>query len=34
VIDVSRAERELGWRPQVDLADGLSRTWSWMREKD
>ncbi len=25
-IDPSRAERELGWRPEVDLDDGLRRT--------
>ena len=27
VLEVSRAERELGWRPEVPLADGLLRTW-------
>jgi UDP-glucose 4-epimerase len=27
VLDVSRAERELGWRPEVGLEDGLRRTW-------
>ena len=27
VLDVSRAERELGWRPQTSLADGLASTW-------
>jgi UDP-glucose 4-epimerase len=27
VLDVSRAERELGWRPEVSLEDGLRRTW-------
>jgi UDP-glucose 4-epimerase len=27
VLDVSRAELELGWRPEVGLADGLRRTW-------
>jgi UDP-glucose 4-epimerase len=27
VLDVSRAERELGWRPQTSLAEGLARTW-------
>jgi UDP-glucose 4-epimerase len=28
VLDVTRAGRELGWRPQVPLADGLRRTWT------
>jgi UDP-glucose 4-epimerase len=27
VLDVSRAERELGWRPQTPLEDGLRQTW-------
>ena len=31
VLDVSRAERELGWRPEIALADGLRRTWDWIQ---
>ena len=27
VLDASRAERELGWRPATALADGLRKTW-------
>jgi UDP-glucose 4-epimerase len=27
VLDVSRAERELGWRPRTALAEGLELTW-------
>jgi UDP-glucose 4-epimerase len=27
VLDVSRAERELGWRPEVPLEQGLRLTW-------
>ena len=27
VLDVTRAERELGWRPEVELEEGLRRTW-------
>ncbi len=27
VLDVSRTERELGWRPRTTLAEGLRQTW-------
>jgi UDP-glucose 4-epimerase len=30
VLDVSRAERDLGWKPQHDLDGGLAKTWSWI----
>ena len=32
-LDPERAERELGWRPEVPLRDGLRRTWEWIREE-
>jgi UDP-glucose 4-epimerase len=32
VLDPSLAERELGWRPETSLADGLRQTWSWVRQ--
>jgi UDP-glucose 4-epimerase len=28
-LDVSLAARELGWRPERSLADGLAETWRW-----
>ena len=28
-LDPGLAERELGWRPQRDLEDGLRATWAW-----
>jgi UDP-glucose 4-epimerase len=30
VLDAGRAERELGWRPEVSLENGLRRTWEWI----
>jgi UDP-glucose 4-epimerase len=30
VLDVSLAERELGWRPEHSLDDGLGKTWAWI----
>jgi UDP-glucose 4-epimerase len=30
VLDVSRAERELGWKPERALAEGLAETWGWV----
>jgi UDP-glucose 4-epimerase len=30
VLDVSLASRELDWRPQHTLADGLAETWRWV----
>jgi len=31
VLDVGKAERELGWRPETSLEEGLRRTWDWIR---
>jgi UDP-glucose 4-epimerase len=33
VLDVSRAEAELGWRPMLSLEEGLRRTWDWIQER-
>ncbi|MFY0693127.1 MAG: dTDP-glucose 4,6-dehydratase [Paracoccaceae bacterium] len=33
-IDPSRIRTELGWRPSVDLAEGLERTVRWYLEND
>lgn len=30
--DISAADRELGWRPSIDRADGLRRTIDWFAE--
>jgi UDP-glucose 4-epimerase len=31
VLDISLAQRVLGWRPQFDLRSGLERTWNWIQ---
>jgi UDP-glucose 4-epimerase len=33
VLDPSRAQRELDWRPQRDLEQGLRETWEWVKEQ-
>ena len=33
VLDSSLIGRELGWRPQVSLDEGLARTWAWMQDR-
>jgi UDP-glucose 4-epimerase len=30
VLDISLAARELGWRPEHSLDDGLAKTWAWI----
>ena len=30
VLDVSRAERGLGWKPKRSLEEGLEETWAWI----
>ncbi len=30
VVDISKAERDLGWRPDRELEDGLAETWAWI----
>jgi UDP-glucose 4-epimerase len=30
-LDISLAAAELGWRPEVELDEGLRRTWEWIR---
>ena len=31
--DPARAERDLGWRSQVELIEGVDRTVSWLRQR-
>ena len=31
VLDIALAREKLGWKPQIPLAEGLRRTYEWMR---
>lgn len=31
VLDVRRAQAELGWEPETGLAEGVERTWNWIQ---
>lgn len=33
VVDISRAAKELGWKPEVPLRDGLQQTVDWFRTR-
>jgi UDP-glucose 4-epimerase len=33
VLDISLAERVLGWTPEYDLVTGLERTWEWVQQR-
>ena len=30
-LDISRAQKELHWHPQVSLEEGMTRTWAWLQ---
>lgn len=30
VLDISKVERELGWRPRVGVEEGMGRLWAWV----
>jgi CDP-paratose 2-epimerase len=32
ILDISRARHELGWQPQVDVEEGITRLWNWVAE--
>jgi UDP-glucose 4-epimerase len=31
VLDISRAEKYLGWKPEVELTEGIRATWNWIK---
>lgn len=30
VLDISRAQGEMGWSPKTGMVEGISRTWEWL----
>jgi nucleoside-diphosphate-sugar epimerase len=32
VLDCTRIGNAVGWKPDIPLAEGLRRTWTWMKE--
>lgn len=32
ILDVTQTTKVFGWKPQIDLDDGVARTWRWMTE--
>ena len=32
VLDISRLEERLSWKPQISLAEGVMRTWNWLKQ--
>jgi len=34
VLDISAAKERLNWKPNVDLATGLAKTWTWIKGLD
>lgn len=32
-LEISRAERDLGWRPRTELADGVARAWAAVKRR-
>jgi len=32
--DPSKAEKELGWKAQIDLELGIEKTWGWFQKNN
>ncbi len=32
VLDISRIQNEVGWKPDVDIKEGIQKTWEWINE--
>ena len=34
IADITKANKDFGYQPQVKLEDGITKMWRWMREQD
>ena len=32
LLDISRIEKETGWKPSTDISEGIKKTWHWLNE--
>lgn len=32
VLDISKTEEQLDWRPRIDLYNGVAKTWQWIQD--
>jgi len=32
VLDISRLDARLSWKPQISLEEGVKRTWNWLKQ--
>lgn len=33
VLDITKAQGELGWAPQISLDDGIAESWAWVQDR-
>ena len=31
VLDISRIQKETGWKPTTELSEGINKTWEWIK---
>lgn len=32
ILECSRIKTEVGWKPVVEMSEGIKRTWEWMQK--
>jgi nucleoside-diphosphate-sugar epimerase len=33
-LDISRAQKELDWKPIISLKEGIARSWEWLQHEE